>query len=340
VKISNETKVGVFAIVVIALLILGFNFLKGSTFFSNKMTIYAKYPNIQGLTPSNPIMINGLQVGSVTNITNDKNMREMLVSFSLNREINIPANSIALIIPNPLTNTKIEIKLGDANTYLKNNDTIFTEANKGLLDDVMKIVDPVLFEVKNAVSTLDTLLGNVNNVLDKQTRNNIGSMIAHLNELSASLLISSNSIQQLLSKETGSISKSLDNLNSFTGNLSSKNSQINSVLNNLDQTTGKLAALDLQKTLTTLDTTITELKTIVTKLNNKESTLGLMLTDPTLYNNISSTGNKINVLLDDIRVHPKRYVNISIFGRKQNDPPLMQPLPDTVNAPYLIKKQN
>ena len=155
-----------------------------------------------------------------------------------------------------------------------------------------------------------------------------------------SLLISSNSIQQLLSKETGSISKSLDNLNSFTGNLSSKNSQINSVLNNLDQTTGKLAALDLQKTLTTLDTTITELKTIVTKLNNKESTLGLMLTDPTLYNNISSTGNKINVLLDDIRVHPKRYVNISIFGRKQNDPPLMQPLPDTVNAPYLIKKQN
>ncbi len=337
-KISNETKVGAIAIVVITLLILGFNFLKGNQLFTDNTILYCKYGNVQGLTPSSPVMINGLQVGTVKSITNDKNMRELLVTVSLSKDLNIPVNSVALIIPNPLSTTKMEIRLGDGNLYLKHKDTIVTEANKGIFDDVMKKVDPLLYEVKNAVSSLDTLLGKVNNVLDEKAKNNISSTLENLNSITASMLVSTASLQKLLNAETGALAKTLSNVNSITGNLATNNEKINSVVSNLDKTTGKLAQLDVQKTLTAVDSAINELKLMIAQFNNKNGTIGLLLNDPSLYKNLASTGNKLNLLLDDIRVNPKRYVAISVFGKKQKGEPLMVPLPDTLSSPYIIKK--
>ena len=337
-KISNETKVGALAVIVVTLLILGFNFLKGNNLFSNDMLLYGKYSNIQGLAPSNPVVINGMQVGTVSKISNDKNMREMVVTLTISKDINIPKNSVALIVPNPLSTTKVEIKLGDDNNYLKSKDTLFTEANKGLLDDVMKKVDPVLFEVKNAVSSLDTLLGTVNGVVDARAKNNIGATLDNLNRITASMLVSTASLQTLLNTETGALAKTLNNVSAITGNLAANNEKINSVVTNLDKTTTKLSELDLQKTLTTLDQTINELKLMVSKFNNDKGSLGLLLNDPTLYRNLASTGNKLNLLLDDIRINPKRYISISVFGKKQKGEPLMAPLADTLNSPYIIKK--
>lgn len=336
-KISNEAKVGAIAIVVIVLFILGFNFLKGNKMFSNKMTLYAKYTNIQGLASSNPVVINGMQVGIVKEIINDKNMKEMTVSISIDKEINIPNNSIALIVPNPLAVTKIDIKLGDGKGYLKNNDTIITEANQGLLEDVMKRVDPVLFEVKDAVSTLDSLMQNVNSIIDPRAKNNLGNTINNLEEISKSLLTSSLALQQLLDRQSGSLSKTLDNVNSFTGNLANNNEKINSVLNNLDKTSSKLSQIDLQKLLSNIDRTVEDLKLTIEKLNSKEGSMGLLINDASLYKNLSSTSNKVNLLLDDIRVHPKRYINISLIGGKNKEQPLMAPLADTVNSPYVPK---
>lgn len=337
-KISNETKVGALAIICITLLILGFNFLKGNRLFSNDMILTGRYSNIQGLTPSSPVMINGLQVGSVSKISNDKYMRDILVTINISKDINIPKNSVALIIPNPLTAPKVEIRLGDATAYLKSKDSILTEASAGILDDVMKKVDPVLFEVKNAVSSLDTLLGTVNSVLDVKAKNNIGSTLENLNKISASMLVSSASLQQLLNEQTGALAKTLNNVNSITGNLAANNSKVTSVMTNLDKTTTKFAELDLQKTLTTLDAAINDLKNMIGKFNNNNGSLGLLLNDPSLYKNLASTGNKLNLLLDDIRLNPKRYVSISVFGKKQKNEPLMVPLPDTISSPYIIKK--
>lgn len=337
-KISNETKVGAIAVVVITVLILGFNFLKGNRLFSKSTVIFGKYDNINGLTPSNPILINGLQVGSVEKISADKNMRELVVSFTITRDINIPKNSIALIVPNPLSTTRVEIKLGDSKEFLKNNDYILTDANSGLLDDVMKRVDPVLFEVKNAVRTLDTLLSTINKVVDKKAKENISNTLDNINRISASMLISTASLEMLLNNQTGALAKTLNNVNAITGNLASNNEKINGVISNLDKTTANFSRLDLQKTLSILDTTINEFRSLAAKLNNEKGTLGLMLNDPSLYRNLASTGNKLNLLLDDIRVNPKRYVSISVFGKKQNVEPLMLPLPDTVSSPYIIKK--
>ena len=126
-KISNETKVGALTAVAITLLVLGFNFLKGKTLFAKSRTLYAKYQNVAGLAPSNPVMINGLEVGTVYSITSDKNMKVILVNMNITKEVNIPTNSIAYIKPSLLGTTSLEIKLGDANTYIPKNDTIATE---------------------------------------------------------------------------------------------------------------------------------------------------------------------------------------------------------------------
>jgi phospholipid/cholesterol/gamma-HCH transport system substrate-binding protein len=338
VKISNETKVGAIAVVTITILILGFNFLKGKKLFSSSTTIFGKYGNVQGLQNSNPVVINGLQVGTVYRISTDKDMRQIIVELNITKDIHIPNNSIAVIKPNPVGTTSIEIKLGDAVKNLADKDTIYTEANAGIFNDILKKVDPVLYEVRKAVTSLDTLMGSINAVIDPRARNNIGATLENLNRITASMMITTASLQSLLNEQTGALAKTLNNMSSVTGNLAANNQKISSVVTNLDSATTKLARLDLQKTLTTLDMTINDLKAMVGKFNSDSGSLGMLLNDTRLYNNLASTGNKLNLLLDDIRINPKRYVSISVFGKKAKGDPVMTPLPDTLNAPYYIEK--
>jgi len=340
VKISNETKVGAITVVSVALLILGFNFLKGKKLWSKDTMITGKYGNVQGLQNSNPVIINGLQVGTVYKIRTDKDMRDILVDINITKDIDIPKNSIAIIKANPIGTTSIEIKLGDATENLKNKDIILTETSGGIFDDVLKKVDPVLYEVRKAVSSVDTLLGNFNNILDPNARGNIAEVLANLNKVTASMVTSTASLNGLLNSQTGALPKSLNNVSAITGNFANNNDKINNVMSNLDKTTAKFADINVKKTLDTLDRAINDLKNMIGKFNNNNGTLGKLLNDPTMYQNLASSGNKLNLLLDDIRVNPKRYINVSVFGKKQNNNPLLVPLPDTLNSPYYVEKVN
>jgi len=335
-KISNETKIGVLTALAITIMILGFNFLKGKTFFGSSHTLFAKYTNVQGLAASNPVMINGLQVGTVYSISTDKNMKTILVNMNLTKDVNIPENSFAVIRTNPLGTTNVDIKLGDANAYLAKNDTIKTEVNGGILDAAIQEVKPVLAQVRNAVKSLDSVLMSLNNVVDPHAKNNIRVILENLNTTTAGLAVSSASLQTLLNTQTGALAKSLNNISSFTGNLASNNEKLTSTLTNLDKTTTNLSNLDLQKTLTTLDATVTDLKASLGKLNTTNGTAGMLLNDPKLYNNLASTANKLNILIDDIKTNPKRYLSISVFGKKSKGNALTAPFPDTLNAPYLV----
>lgn len=334
-KISNETKIGALTAIAIALLFLGFNFLKGKSFFGKSNTLFAKYTHVQGLAASNPVVINGLQVGSVYSINTDKNMKEILVKMTLTKEVNIPVNSIAIIKPSLLGTISIEINLGDSKTYLQKNDTITTEATTGIFNEVLSQVNPVLNQVKKAVSSIDSVLTNVNSILDPSAKNNLHGTLANLNSTTANLIGASASLQTLLNTQTGALAGTLNNLNSFTGNLSKNNGKITSLVDNLNKTATNLSELDLEKTLTTLNTTIGDLKATIGKLNSNTGTAGLLLNDTKLYNNLTATANKLNLLLDDLKTNPKRYINISVFGKKQKSTGLMVPLPDTVNAPYI-----
>ena len=189
-----------------------------------------------------------------------------------------------------------------------------------------------------SINSIDSILTNANDLLNENNKRNLSTTIENLNKITASVVLSSVSLQNILDKDKGPLTNTLKNVNSFTENLAANNEKINGVLNNLDKTSTHLSTLDLQKTLTSLDSTINSLKITLDKTNSKDGTVGLLLNDPTLYKNLTSTSNKINILLDDLRVHPKRYVSLSLFGKKSNETPLSEPLPDTISAPYLKSK--
>jgi phospholipid/cholesterol/gamma-HCH transport system substrate-binding protein len=333
-NISNETKVGSLTAISIVLLILGFNFLKGRNLTVKTMRFYAVFENIEGLTSSNAVFINGKQVGTVYSSDGGEDMRKITVALTINQLIKIPDNSIAVITPSVLGVTSIEIRLGNSKVYKKEGDTLTSIASKGMLADAFQKVDPVLLEVSNMIRSLDSVLVTVNSVFDTNTKNNIKSVMANLNNTTASLAISSASLQAILNTQSGALAKTLNNVSEITGTLKNNDKKIDQTLTNLESTTSKLSKLDLEKTLTTINVTISDLKNTIEKVNSDKGSIGLLINDPKLYNNLSATSNKLNLLLDDVRVHPKRYINVSVFGKKDKNKPLTSPLPDTLNAPY------
>lgn len=326
-KISNETKVGALTAVAITLLILGFNFLKGKTLFKTGNIIYAKYADTKGIMISNGVFINGFQVGSVYDIENaDKSLSSIVVAIKLKDNYNIPANSIASIKENPLGNASIAISLGDATTYVKSGDTILTASNAGLLGDVMNKLGPVSDQIKATVGSLDSVLKNINTIFDPATKHNLQDVIANINKTTASLVVSSASIQAMLNQQTGAITASMNNVNSFTKNLADNNEKVTRMLSNVEKTTENLSKADIDGTVAQLKNSIETLNGILAKVSSTDGSLGKLLNDKTLYDNLSNTVRSANILMDDLRVHPKRYVNISVFGKKDKTGPLMAPL--------------
>jgi phospholipid/cholesterol/gamma-HCH transport system substrate-binding protein len=324
-KIPNETKIGALTAVSITLLILGYNFLKGKDIFVQTRKIYAVFKNVEGLATSNAVSINGLQVGSVYQINEmDMDLNGILVTINLKKDIHIPKNSYAIINPGLINSSSITITKGDGTQYLANGDTIATQDKLGLFAELENNVSPIVARLSGTLVSLDSLVGVIGSMFDPSTKNNVRAIFAHLAASSASL-------EALLNPQTSVLGKSLHNLDSFTLNLSKNNDHINNVLSNLDKTTAKLADAKIQETVESIQSTMVELKTAISKINNGNGSLGLLLNDKRLYSNLESTSKSLNTLLDDLRMHPKRYVNISVFGRKDKSGPLMAPLNDSTS---------
>lgn len=324
-KISNEAKVGVLAVVAVALLVLGFNFLKGNDIFNKTPKIYAVFPNLSGLDKSNQVKINGLPIGSVYEFTaTDKEVSGIVVTINLTRDVNIPKNSRAHISAGLVGSSSITIDMGNSNEYLKSGDTIRTEADNGLLGDLTSQVSPTLTKARDAIDSLKIMIGNINTILDPNTKNNMQAMIANLT-------LSSVHLQQLLEKQSAVLGESLQNVNKITGNLANNSGHINNTIENLEKASSNFARVNLDATLDTLNRTVNNLKAFTNNLNSKNGTLGLLMNDKTLYNNINYAITGLETLVDDIRIHPKRYVNISVFGGKAKGSPITSPeIKDTI----------
>ena len=331
-KLSNETKVGILAIAAIVVLVLGFNFLKGQNVFSRPPVLYAVFANVGSLDKSNQVKINGLPVGSVYNIKQaDEEVNNIVVEIHLTRNIKIPKNSIAFIDAGLLNSSFVNIEKGNEHTYLKSGDTITTRLDKGILGNIQTQVAPTLTRVNGTLDSLKIILGSINSVFDPNTKNNLQTVIANLAVTSANL-------QQLLNAQTGMLAKSLDNINSVTANLAKNNDAISSSIRNVEVTTSKLANANIEGTIAALQSAIGELKNTIAGLNSKNGSLGLLMNDRTLYDKMDQVSDRLKsaalsaeILIDDLRMHPKRYVNISLFGGKTKGQPLTSPaVKDTV----------
>jgi phospholipid/cholesterol/gamma-HCH transport system substrate-binding protein len=327
-KINNETKVGALTALAITLLILGFNFLKGKSLFKTGNFIYAKVKQTKGLMISNPVFVNGLQIGSVYELEEaNKNIDTIIISIKLAKDVNIPVNSLASIKDNPLGSPSMAISMGDSRTYLKNHDTIPTVDNPGMLGEATAKITPVVDQVKETLHTLDSVLRNVNGIFDPMTKNNMQEVVGNINRMTASLVVSAAALQSLMNQQTGALAKSMGNLNTFTSNLASNNERITATMSNMEKTTKNLSTADINGTVGQLRGTIERLNTAVEKIDSKEGSVGRLLNDNQLYDNLANTTRSLNILMDDIRVNPKRYVSISIFGGKAKKQYLTSPLP-------------
>jgi phospholipid/cholesterol/gamma-HCH transport system substrate-binding protein len=325
-KLSNETKVGILAVAAILVLVLGFNFLKGQSVFSRPHVLYARFAEVGGLEKSNQVKINGLPVGTVYNIKQaDKEVNNIIVEIHLTRDIEIPRNSVAFIDAGLLNSAFINIEKGDQHVYLKNGDTVITRLDKGLLGSIQTQVAPTLTRVNETLDSLKFILGSINSVFDPNTKNNLQTVIANLANSTANL-------QQILNAQTGQLAQALANINAVTANLAKNNDAISSSIRNVEVTTSKLANANIEGTVSALQSAVVELKNTIANLNSKNGSLGLLMNDRELYDKLNKVTDRLNraalsaeITLDDLRLHPKRYVNISLVGGKTKGEPLTSP---------------
>jgi phospholipid/cholesterol/gamma-HCH transport system substrate-binding protein len=325
-KITNEVKVGLLAIAAIVVLVIGFNFLKGSSVFSKPYTLFARFTNIGALEKSNQVKINGLTVGTVFDFkAADKEVNSIIVEIHLDKGIAIPDSSIAYIDGAVLGSAFINIDKGPKRTYLQSGDTISTKLELSLMSDIKAQVAPTIMRLNETFDSLKLTIGGLNSLFDPRTKSNLRTLIANLT-------ISSAQLSQLMDAQSGALAQSLGNMNLVTGNLARNNDAITSSIRNVEVTTSRLANANIEGTVAALQGTINELKSTISHFNTNTGTLGLLMNDRVLYDKLDNTTNRLNqaglsleILLDDVRLHPKRYLNFSVFGSKNKGEPITSP---------------
>ena len=332
-KISNETKVGALTVLALALLFIGFNYLKGRDIFSHSKKIYAVFTDLGSLEKSNEVKINGLPIGTVyEKREKDKDVSAIVVTIQLTRDINIPRNSVAYISSSLVGSSYIVIERGNSTELLQDEDTIGTRLETGILGDVKAQLDPTISSVRNILDSLKKTLSGINQLLDTENRNNLKQTMANLNTASASL-------NTLLNSENGSLARTLQNAENFTTTLNESNQDIRSTLQNTKKLSEQLAGMPLKSTVDSLERLIASLKTTLQSINGGEGTLGALIQDRSLYDQLQQTVLSAEILMDDLRSHPKRYVQVSVFGKKDKSGPLTAPAKKTTTPDAIHEKQ-
>lgn len=326
-KISNETKIGALTTIAVAFLILGFNFLKGKSVLKTGFFLYAKYSDLKKLASSNAVYANGFQIGTVYSTTSDPALKDLIVEIKLAQDYKIPVNSVATIESNPLGSPVLNIQLGGSTQFLNSGDTLQTLEGNGFLGSLSNKLGPLSDQLTASLVTLDSLMRNFNTLLDTTTKGNIRSVITNLNNATGHISESTIELQKLLNVQTGALAQSLANINEFTANLAKNNEKIDSTLFYLQSTTRNLSRADVDGLVNGFKQSADSLSSIINRVNSTDGSIGALINDKALYNNLNNITRSLNVLLDDLRVHPKRYVNISVFGKKDKGDYLTEPLP-------------
>lgn len=325
-KVSNETKVGVLAIIAVTLMILGFNFLKGKAIFRKEERLYAVFTNLGSLQKSNEVRINGLPVGIVyTYVEKDKNLSGIVVTINMKRDVNIPNNSVATIESELIGSSYINISFGNSKVYLKNGDTVHTDLTASLLSDVKAQLNPTLGKTREAIDSLKLVLGSINRFLNADMKGGLIHIIQNLETTTAGL-------NTLLNAESGPLLNSLKNIESVSGNLKGNNDSITQTISTIRRAANKFSEIEIQSTIDELKASVTALKEKISKINLNDGTMGKLMNSSELYDQLMKNMNSLETLTDDLRIHPKRYTGNVIFNRKDKTGPLTSPVPKEDSA--------
>jgi len=310
-KITHEIKVGAVALITIIAFILLYQFLKGTALFTSTDTYHIVYDNISGLTESSPVEINGYQAGVVQDVKliNDGSGR-ILVSLSVDKHFNVPKDTRAEITTATLiAGMKIILRMGESSEMCHNHDTIQGYVATSILDRLSQTISPLEDNITDMILKLDSVVSALNDLFTPQMTGNIKSTISNVNGITASL-------RDISESKKDELIGAIEELKVFTAMLSANSSTIDSTLKNIEQISDAVASADLDSTLTSLRSSLGNLDEIVKGISKGEGSAGKIITSDSLYTNLNNTLYNLDLLLQDMKENPKRYVHFSLFGKK------------------------
>lgn len=294
---TKEVKIALVAIAAIIVLFIGMQFLKGMSLFSSNDVYYVCFDDVSGVSASSPVYANGYRVGVVKSIDYDYDHPDrIMVAVDLDPEVKLHEGTRAEIVSDFLGNVKLELRFGPADArLLSKGDTI----SGGLQAGLMSKAADMLPQVEQFLPKVDSILSGINALVADPA---LSGTMHNAQQLTASL----NSTAQQLSRLTAQLSRDVPTMMS----------KASGVLTNTETLTGNLAQIDLDATMKKVDATLANVQQMTAALSNPKGTAGLFLNDAQLYNNINSTMRSVDSLLVDFKNHPRRYINVSVFGKK------------------------
>ncbi len=295
---TKEVKIALVALVAIVVLFVGMQFLKGMSLFSSNDVFYAVFDDVSGLSPSSPVYANGYRVGVVQRIDYDYARPDHIVAaLDLDPQLRVSRGTSAEIVSDFLGNVRLELRLGPSvGDFLTEGDTIQGQMEQGLMSKAADMMP----QVEALLPKLDSILTNIRELTaDPALRNTMH----HADELTAQLTTTTRHLNQL----SAQLARDLPQLTEKAGG----------VLANTETLTGNLSQVDLAATMQRVDATLANVQQLSQALNSRHGTVGMLLNDAQLYENLNATMRDVDSLLVDFKAHPRRYINVSIFGRKE-----------------------
>jgi phospholipid/cholesterol/gamma-HCH transport system substrate-binding protein len=313
-KISNETKVGILAAITIAILIIGYNFLKGNDIFVSENEFYAKYDKVDGLAVSKPVLVNGYQIGRVSALTLLAN-GQVLAQFKIKPQYEVPKNTIARLESTDLLGSKaVVFDLGNSLQYAIDGDTLNANVQANLLDQV----EPVQKKAQQIVAKMDSVLTSVNMILNPDFQKNVNRSFASIANTLQTLESTSKTVDGAVGIQARRIDIILANAESISNNLKNNNEKINEMVSNFNSFSNQMASTNIKATIENANKAVTELQAAVNKVNQGTGSIALLLNDDKLYNNLNKSASDLDKLMVDVKANPKRYVSFSVFGGKKD----------------------
>jgi len=313
-KTSRIILIGIIIVASIASLVMGLNYMKGNNFFVEENSYFVTYEEISGLQVSNSVLINGFKVGQVQEIKLllDKG-GIILVKLNINQDIHLTDSTVAMIYSLDLMGSKgISLNIGKGKE-LAVGDTLISAIEENLKDQVSAQMLPLKIKAEDLMLNMDDAIGMIKNIFSKTNTDNIKETLKNLNKTFSTLRHTSVELDSILTNNRGKLNQIFANVSSITNNLKNNNDQINFILKNLSAVSDSLAKSELLSTINRANSTLAQTDSIMRRINNGEGTIGQLINNDTLYQNLENASNSLDLLLIDIKENPKRYIHYSLF---------------------------
>jgi phospholipid/cholesterol/gamma-HCH transport system substrate-binding protein len=293
----------------------GINFLKGMNVFSHEDIYFAQYDDVDGLMTTNPVLISGLKVGQIKDVyfVEDK-PSDVIVEIMITKDIKIPSNSLAKIISSDLMGSKALVIIPSTSSeYAISGDTLMSEREISFQDAINRELEPIKKRAEKLMSDVDTLLAVVHGAIKGKSGNNIAESLERILNTIKYLEETSGAVSEIVVQEQTRFSIIMKNLESITTNFDKNQENLNHIIQNFTSISDTIAKANIAETIASTQKTISDFDKILQQINSGEGSLGLLLKNDSLYYELMSSSKNLDLLLEDIRKNPKRYINVSVF---------------------------